>query len=120
MLKCFNEKAFIGTEKLRQGSPFETALGLRILLLADKEGRVGEVSNLVLEWLLSNQYDDGSRQSSCFMLFPPIHLKDSAMYDYVDWEEEMVVNVGVITRDQNRLFPTATVLFTLRLFQIQG
>ncbi len=115
VLTCFNEKAFIGTEKLPQGSPLETALGLRILLLADKEGKTGEVINLVLEWLLSNQSDDGSWQSSVFMRFLPMHLADSAMYDYIDWEEGMVMDTGVITRDQNRLFTTATVLYTLNL-----
>ncbi len=99
IITMFGNNSFISTNKCQNGSPFATALGARIIFFNDIEGRGEAIFQSTLKWLLDNQNEDGSWQSSAFMRVPPMSLKDPAMHDYIDWEEGMVMDTGVITRD---------------------
>ena len=115
VLEQFGGGDCICNERLAMGSPFSTALGLRIISLADKEGRAGGIRDSIIQWLISGQVADGSWESSAFMRVPPKDLMDPESYEYIDWSDGMKENWGVITKDQNRLFTSATVLHTLLL-----
>lgn len=111
----FDDNGYIINEKLPNGSPFSTTLGLRIVSMPDKGIKEKEILKRGIQWLKSQQADDGSWESSAFMRVPPMNLKDPELFDYVDWNDDMDKNWGVITCDQHRLYTTTTVLYTLSL-----
>lgn len=100
---------------MKNGSPFSTALGLRIAFLLDNKTTENDTVNRAIRWLNSKQLGDGSWQSSAFMRVPPMGLLIPDQFDYEDWVEGMDKNWGVISRDQHRIFTTATVLYTLHM-----
>jgi hypothetical protein len=88
-------------------SPFATALCCRILLESDAGAGSRALVSAAVEWLLSEQLEDGSWEGSAVMRVPPTHALAPAAA-----QQETFFAV-----DRRRVFTTATVLWTLGLAQ---
>ena len=107
-----------GGETAARNRPFETALAVRTLLLLDSGDLLldsGDAARDVLEqavvWLLTWQSSDGGWDSQPMMRVPA--MTDRRPWERPEWALDLSNGVGVLVRDQNRLFTTATVLGAL-------
>jgi hypothetical protein len=99
-----------------RGSPFATALALRILMSCNQG--ISFISNnaiQIAEWLMENQLNDGSWTSSARLRIPPPGIMNPE--DLKNWSYT-ALGGGSIRLDQNRLFTTATVVNTLNMYRL--
>ena len=108
-----NGKFYIGTERFPKGSPFATALGLKILVLSDRDHKLEEMIDSITLWLIGQQRGDGSWEPSALLRVPPAKITDAAGFQ--DWDNREAMDWGTITVDQHSTFTTATVLQVLDL-----
>ncbi len=100
-----------GDATLGKNESFETALAIKILLLLDSSlAASSEVKQGVVS-LLNYQKADGGFNSAPMMRVPEIGEKEP--WRIKEWKLDLAVGFGIIARDQNRLFTTATVLSAL-------
>jgi prenyltransferase beta subunit len=93
---------------------FETAMALRILMIIDSAlVNTAQVETGIV-WLLNHQAMDGGFYSSPMVRIP--ELNDKEPWKKQDWKLDTITGFGVIGRDQNRFFTTATVLSALTDF----
>jgi squalene-hopene/tetraprenyl-beta-curcumene cyclase len=104
----------ISNEGFPEGSPFATALALKILVLSGRNLELKEITDSVALWLLDHQRSDGSWESSALMRVPPAKITDAAGFH--DWNIGKGLDWGTITIDQHAIFTTASVLGALALF----
>ncbi len=97
------------------GQPFPTALAVQALLeLPDEAGRAAAARGV--QWLLQEQVEDGSWCSY------PI-LRMSRPWSHAPWTEAHVevatenMGTGILVRDHQRLFTSATILNALLAYQ---
>lgn len=115
-LSRLHSDSFVSNRFFENGSPFATALGSRILLLAGKSIAIEQKLEKVIHWLLHQQLEDGSWKSSAIMRVPAPSITDPGKYP--EWELGKKLPWGELFCDQNRLFTTTTVLKTLLLYHL--
>jgi hypothetical protein len=93
---------------------FETALASRILMMIDSALVTTPLVEAGIVWLLNHQAMDGGFYSSPMLRLP--ELNDKEPWKKQDWKLDTITGFGVIARDQNRFFTTATVLSALTDF----
>lgn len=111
----FGPQGAIPTRIHLDGSPFATALGLRVLALAGDIAQVGDLIARGCDWLLEHQRPDGSWEPSAAMRVPPPNMTDPEAY--TGWRMSSFVRGAHIVLDLDANFTTATVLHTLCLLQ---
>jgi squalene cyclase len=111
----FDTQGTIPTRIHPDGSPFATALGLRVLVLAGVTGPCGDLKARGCDWLLAHQRADGSWEPSAAMRIPPPNMTDPE--SYTRWQMSSFVLGAHIVLDQGANFTTATVLHSLSLLQ---
>lgn len=105
----FGPQGAIPTRIHPEGSPFATALGLRVLALAGAQ--VGDLIARGSDWLLGHQRPDGSWEPSAAMRIPPPDM--TAPESYTGWRMSSFVRGAHIVLDVCANFTTATVLHSL-------
>lgn len=97
-----------------RGSPFTTALALRILLEGNGFSAPHGKCRQLVSWLIEHQRNDGSWQPSARLRVPDPALKvpDNPM-EWLEWRER---SWEFSSTDQHALFTTATVLRALIKF----
>lgn len=93
---------------------FETAMALKILMMIDSSAVDTVEVETGIVWLLNHQAMDGGFYSRPMVRIPELHDKEP--WKKQDWELDTITGFGVIGRDQNRFFTTATVLSALTDF----
>ena len=101
----------VATVRDPAGSPFATALCLRVLLAGGIDGTIHAAARAAIAWLLSHQQSDGRWQPSARMRLPM--PDDEWPDDYTGWVEGGRIEGSSIV-DRQGLFTTATVLTALR------
>jgi len=91
-----------------QGSPFATALCLRVLALGPHRG-----AEDCMQWLIAGQRGDGSWSASARLRIPPPGLEDPGQVGSWGFDGVGDRSPGTIVRDQRAVFTTATVLAAL-------
>jgi squalene cyclase len=86
-------------------TPFDTALALQILMMADRQGGM-EMIAMGVRWLVNSQLPDGSWKSFPWLAVPHCAKVKSYRKDDFSYEDKGV-------NDHRRLFTTATVLSAL-------
>jgi squalene cyclase len=99
------------TDLFPGGSPFATALALRILALADLSNTGQEKAACAIGWLLQQQQWDGSWRPTAALRISPSSVIDPDVRD--DWAIHSGGGGRTIVIDQRALFTTATILRTL-------
>lgn len=90
---------------------FETALALKAALLLDRTVYGEKWFEKGVTWLLNNQGVDRAWESGPMMRVP--EGTDLKPWEYDNWKQDMINGVGILVRDQNRYFTTATALSAL-------
>jgi squalene-hopene/tetraprenyl-beta-curcumene cyclase len=103
-----------GDETTGKNLAFETALALRTLLVLHPDLANSDSVTRAILWLLKYQGPDGSWDSRPMLRVPEGNDKDPWMKR--EWRLDMANGVGILVRDQNRSFTTATVLAALTHF----
>ncbi|MEI7982551.1 MAG: prenyltransferase/squalene oxidase repeat-containing protein [Bacteroidota bacterium] len=114
--QLFRGKDHISTPGFPEGSPFATALALKSLVMA--AGRMERLSPAgpALRWLLSQQKEDGSWESSALLRVPPVYMNIPG--NQHEWKNQTTGSrFGVVAKDRHSLFTTATALDCLRQVQ---
>lgn len=112
-------EGFVQNSDFPQGSPFATALALQILLVKSvmNTEKQETISGNCINWLLNEQWPDGSWQTSARLRIPS---PDEQYPDRVKKWNYNTFGGGSIRKDQNRLFTTATVLNALNQYRKTG
>ena len=113
IIEKLDGKSYIANERFPQGSPFATALALKILLLSGRNLELKETINSIAFWIVEHQRADGSWEPSALLRVPPAKITDAAGFQ--DWNTGKGLDFGTITIDQHAIFTTATVLGVLTL-----
>lgn len=103
-----------GETTVGKNKAFETALALKSLMLIDGSLAVTEVVKGGVAWLLNHQARDGGSNSGPAMRVPFMDEKEP--WARKEWVLDSVGGFGTLSRDQNRLFTTSTVLSALTDF----
>ena len=96
------------------GSPFATALGLRVLLFSERNKMNTELLEKGISWLLKQQLSNGSWPPSAILRVPLPGVTDPCQHS--EWDIGIKQPWGELCLDQNGLFSTATVLKTLVMY----
>ncbi len=107
-------KGYISNKFFIDGSPFATALGLRVLLFSERSNPNTAMLKRGINWLLRQQMPNGSWLSSAILRVPSPWVTDPDQYS--EWEIGIKQPWGELCLDQNGLFTTATVLKTLVMY----
>ena len=103
-----------GEETAGKNFAFETSLALRTLLQLQPDLAGSDAVKRGIVWLLKYQGADGSWDSRPMLRVPDGNDKDP--WTTRNWKPDMANGVGILVRDQNRSFTTATVLGALTDF----
>lgn len=106
-----NSTGAVSSTIMPSGSPFATALAIRILLLTSSLAEVRMPLIKAIQWLLNQQNADGTWVASAGLQVPPPDCTDPSRF--TGWTVGDL-REGAISLDQQRLFTTATVLQTLQ------
>ncbi|HEU4559173.1 MAG TPA: prenyltransferase/squalene oxidase repeat-containing protein, partial [Longimicrobium sp.] len=101
---------FVATDDLPAGSPFATALCLRVLWAAEDGEAVERAVAAAVAWLWFSQRGDGGWRASARLRVPWPH--DDRPEQFRDWVRGGL-GEGALIVDQNAAFTTATVLGAL-------
>lgn len=105
----FEDRGAVETPRSPEGAPFVTALGVRLLKLAD-EGR--RIRQSAVDWLVRSQRADGSWPSSAVLRVPrPWEVEPDESRWSRQHENEMIFDSPCF--DHNRCLTTATVINVL-------
>ena len=104
-------EGYISNTFFIDGSPFATALGLRVLLFSERSAPNTAMLRKGIGWLLRQQMTNGSWLSSAILRFPTSGILEPDQY--TEWKFNIKHPWGELCLDQNGLFTTATVLKTL-------
>ena len=104
---------FVRTDLEPEGSPFATALCVRVLLGGLPRPDVSATVSRAVEWLLWQQRADGSWRGSAWLRVPPPGLADPEDFDRWEINGRGPSSIGKIGRDQTAIFTTATVISAL-------
>lgn len=112
VLKRLNNERHISNDDYPEGSPFASAWSIHILIDASTNGynKANKYIDKLVDWLIEEQFPDGSWQSSSRLRIPHPHEKNPNVFE--NWDKE-ALGSGSIRTDVNRLFTTATVLSAL-------
>ncbi len=103
-----------GEATLGKNSAFETGLAIRCLLSLDEAlVRSSPVKRGII-WLLNHQNTDGGWDSRPMMRIP--FGGERAPWNRREWKLDLRKGLGILIRDENLTFTTATVLGTLRSY----
>ena len=108
-----NGKFYIGNGEFPNGSPFATALGLKILVLSGRYHELKEMISSITLWLIGHQRIDGSWEPSAMLRVPPAKVTDASGFQ--DWNCGEALDWGTTTVDQHSTFTTSTVVCALDL-----
>lgn len=109
-LQRLSSQGFVATSDRPNGSPWATAMCVRLLLLDRGNSKVKTSIIKATQWLLEQQQQNGSWTSSAPLQVPYLH--DQNPEKFTEWN----YNTGVpasINFDQNSINTTATVLYSL-------
>jgi Squalene-hopene cyclase C-terminal domain len=100
-----------GTQTKGKNIAFETALALKTTLLLDSKACGEKWFEKGVIWLLNYQGVDHAWESGPMMRVP--EGTDLKPWEYENWKRDLTNGVGILVRDQNRYFTTATALSAL-------
>jgi len=107
----FQSEGYISNKFFIDGSPFATALGLRVLLFSERSNPNTAMLRKGIRWLLRQQMPNGSWLPSAILRIPTSGILEPDQY--TEWKFDIKQPWGELCLDQNGLFTTATVLKTL-------
>ncbi len=111
-------QGFVATSDLPDGSPFATALCLRLLLLDTVDPEVKAARSAATQWLAEQQRTNGAWIPSALLRFP--YPNDRDPNQFTQWVYNDLSNrkrgkiAGSVCFDENSIFTTATVLYSLQ------
>ena len=103
-----------GAETTGRSLVFETALALNTLLLLGHDLADSDAARRGVAWLLNYQSADGGWDSRPMLRVPEGDDRDP--WSRREWKMDLANGVGILVRDQNRSYTTATVLAALTEF----
>jgi hypothetical protein len=113
ILNKLGEKDFVSNERFPEGSPFATALALKVLVLSHKRQDLKAKIESIESWLMDRQKLDGSWEPSALLRVPPVKKTDVSTFR--DWNSGKGLEWSTTTVDQHAVFTTATVLSVMSL-----
>ncbi|MBV5350329.1 hypothetical protein JZU71_04125, partial [bacterium] len=117
MVSRLHGNGFISNSRFPNGSPFATALALKILVMSGKAHKQKGLLYAVVSWLLRKQKEDGSWESSAVLRVPAARITDPSSFH--KWNSGTGANWGTITLDPHAIFTTATVVSALGLIGLK-
>ncbi|MEK6221866.1 MAG: hypothetical protein N2D54_06425, partial [Chloroflexota bacterium] len=111
ILSRMNNYGTVLTNLHPNGSPFGTALAIKILMAAPNQSQVEGIITLAVNWLLKNQFEDGAWEASASLRIPPPGLIDVESFE--GWEIRNDIDAGTIKMDNRKIMTTATVFEAL-------